>query len=155
MLYKYFRRKDCLPDPRRISFLGYLSMCNSVCKQIRQTRTKKWQISASIPASYTFPYKFFLQQATVTLCTVYINQLCQFLGIKSIKSIPRTLIDSVDTFRRPPLTPYVLSAFTVISDETRKYFAICICTGYYRVGHSPLLLYYELLVISISYLTID
>ena len=70
-----------------------------------------------------------------------------FLGIKSIKSIPRTLIDTVDTFRRSPLTPHVLSAFTVISDETRKYFAIRVCTGYYRVGHSPLILYYELLLI--------
>ena len=71
-----------------------------------------------------------------------------FLGVKSIKSIPRTLIDTIDTFRGPPLTPYVLSAFTIISDDTRKYFAISVCTGYYRVGHSPLLLlYYELLIL--------
>ena len=69
-----------------------------------------------------------------------------FLGVKSIKSISRTLVDTVDTFRRPPLTPHVLSAFTVISDETRKYFAISVSTGCYRVGHSPLLLYYELLI---------
>ena len=71
------------------------------------------------------------------------------LGVNSIKSIRRTLVDTVDIFRRQPLTPHVLSAFTLISDETRKYFAICVCTGYYRVGHSPLLLYYELLVKSI------
>ena len=73
------------------------------------------------------------------------------LGVKSIKSIPRTLVDTIDTFRRPVLTPHVLSAFTVISDETWKYFAIRVCTAYYRVGHSPLLLYYELLVILFSY----
>ena len=47
-------------------------------------------------------------------------------------------IDTVNTFGRPPLTPHMLSTFTVISDETRKYFAIRVCTGYYRVGHSPL-----------------
>ena len=74
-----------------------------------------------------------------------------FLGVKSIKSIPRTLVDTVDTFRRSPLTPHMLSAFTLISDGTRKYFAIRVCTGYYRVGHSPLLLYYELLIIPTSY----
>ena len=74
-----------------------------------------------------------------------------FLGIKSIKSIPRTLVDTIDTFRRSLLTPHVLSAFTVISNETRKYFAIRVCTGYYRVGHSPLLLYYELLVECIKF----
>ena len=28
----------------------------------------------------------------------------------------------------------------VISNEMWKYFAICICTGYYGVGHSPPLL---------------
>ena len=55
-------------------------------------------------------------------------------------------IDTVNTFGRPPLTPHMLSTFTVISDETWKYFAIRIYTGYYRVGHSPLILYYELLV---------
>ena len=33
-------------------------------------------------------------------------------------------IDTVDTFGRPPLTPHVLSTFTVISNETRKYFAL-------------------------------
>ena len=59
-------------------------------------------------------------------------------------------IDIVNTFGRPPLIPHVLSTFTVISDETRKYFAIRICTGYYRVGHSPLYLYYELLIIYIE-----
>ena len=73
----------------------------------------------------------------------------RFLGVKSIKSIPRTLVNTVDTFRRPPLTPHVLSVFTVISDETWKYFSICVCTGYYRVGHSPLLLYYELLILAL------
>ena len=31
-----------------------------------------------------------------------------FLGVKSIKLIPRTLIDTVDTFRRSPLTHQVL-----------------------------------------------
>ena len=35
----------------------------------------------------------------------------RFLGVKSIRSIPRTLVDTVDTFRRPPLTPHMLSAF--------------------------------------------
>ena len=50
-------------------------------------------------------------------------------------------IDTVNTFGMPPLTPCVLSTFTVISDETRKYFAIRVCTGYYRVGHFPLILY--------------
>ena len=70
-----------------------------------------------------------------------------FLDIKSIKLISRTLVDTVDTFRRPPLTPHVLSVFTVISDEKQKYFAIRVCTDYYRVGHSSLLLYYELLYI--------
>ena len=53
-------------------------------------------------------------------------------------------IDSVNTFGRPPLTPQVLNAFTVISDETQKYFATRVCTGYYRVGYSPPLLYNEL-----------
>ena len=72
------------------------------------------------------------------------------LGIEFIKSIPKTLVDTVDTFRRPPLTPHVLNAFTVIRDEMWKYFAICVCTGYYREGHSPLLLYYELLVATIG-----
>ena len=56
-------------------------------------------------------------------------------------------IDTVNTFGRPPLTLHVLSAFTVINDETRKYFAIYVCTAYYRVGHSPLILYYELLIL--------
>ena len=41
----------------------------------------------------------------------------------------------------------VLSTFTVISDETQKYFAIRVCRGYYRVGHSPLILYYKLLIV--------
>ena len=55
-------------------------------------------------------------------------------------------IDNVNTFGRPPLTPHVLSTFMVISDEMRKYFAIHVCTGYYRVGHSPPILYYKLLI---------
>ena len=38
-------------------------------------------------------------------------------------------IDTVNTFGRQPLTPPVLSAFTIIGDETRKYFAIHVCTG--------------------------
>ena len=42
---------------------------------------------------------------------------------------PSQEIDSVNTFGRQPLTPQVLSAFTVINGETRKYFAIRICTG--------------------------
>ena len=60
---------------------------------------------------------------------------------------PSQEIDTVNTFGKPPLTPQVLSVFTVISDETQKYFAIHTCIGYYRVGHSPPLLYYKLLAI--------
>ena len=60
-------------------------------------------------------------------------------------------IDTVNTFGRSPLTPHVLSMFMVISDEMRKYFAIRVCTGYYRVGHSPLFLYYELLILTLIY----
>ena len=35
----------------------------------------------------------------------------------------------------------------MVSDEMRKYFAIRVCTGYYKVGQSPLPLYYELLLL--------
>ena len=57
---------------------------------------------------------------------------------------PSQEIDMVNTFGRQPLTPQVLSAFTVISDETWKYFAIRVYT---EVEYSPPLLYYELLVL--------
>ena len=38
-------------------------------------------------------------------------------------------IDNDNTFGKPPLTPQVLSAFMVISDETGKYYAMHVCTG--------------------------
>ena len=61
-------------------------------------------------------------------------------------------VNTVNTFGRPPLTPHMLSMFTVISDETRKYFAIRVSTGYYRVGHSSFL-YYELLLLLMQVLS--
>ena len=64
---------------------------------------------------------------------------------------PSQEIDPVNTliFEKPLLTPQVLSVFTVISDDMQKYFAICVrvCTKYYRVGHSLILLYYEILLL--------
>ena len=68
--------------------------------------------------------------------------------MKSIK------ISSLHTFGRLPFTPNVLNAFTIYSDEMWKYFAIRVCTGYGKVGHSPLLLYYELLLALITYIEI-
>ena len=41
--------------------------------------------------------------------------------------------------------PYMVSTFMVISKEKQNYFAINVCTGYYRVGVSLIVLHYELL----------
>ena len=65
------------------------------------------------------------------------------IGMYGLKSN----INVFNTFGTISSIPYLLTTFMVISDETREYFAIRVSTGYYRVGHSPLLLYYELLLI--------
>ena len=53
-----------------------------------------------------------------------------FLGVASMKSILLAKNSILDTFGRLPLTPQVLSAFTMVSNEMWKYFAIRVCTGY-------------------------
>ena len=53
----------------------------------------------------------------------------KYMIVSILGLFPSQEIDTVNTFGRQPLTPQVLSAFTVISDETQKYFAIRVCTG--------------------------
>ena len=65
----------------------------------------------------------------------------KYTRIVSILGVFQSQEIAVNTSGRLPLIPQVLSTFMVISDEMQKYFAIHVCTGYYRVGYSPPLYY--------------
>ena len=64
-LNKYFKKKDCLPDPRGSPSLDITPQVIASVNQ--EVDKKEWKISA---ASYTFTYMFFLQQASVMLLAV-------------------------------------------------------------------------------------
>ena len=56
-----------------------------------------------------------------------------------------TYINIFNTFVTFSLTPYVLTAFMMISNEVWKYFEIHVCTVYFRAGHLPTHIHYKLL----------
>ena len=75
-----------------------------------------------------------------------LSRIHRFLGVTSMKLILLTKNSSLDTFGKLPFTPYVLSASTIKSDKMQKYLVIYVCTFYCKVGRSPRLIYYKLLV---------